>query len=413
MPTTPVSSQPGEGAERRARSRPGRTRPRPGRPAAAPAPCRSAPRVDQPRDLGQRRCRRRPGVARTTSRPPALTVAPVDRRRPGRPRPAPPRRSAATRSTAEWPSTTTPSVAIFSPGRTTNRSPTDELADRHPAPRRRRASTATSLAPSSSSARSAAPGPPLCACLEVAAGEDERRDHRRHLEVELAVAAHERDGRPRPGRRASRARPACPSLPRRAAAPRQAARWNGQPAHSTTGVVSANATHSQPVELQRRHHGDQRATGTDSTAAATRRRRPSSAAGRQARRWRREQRVVAGGLDGRGEALLADGVRVVGDGRPLGRVVDRGLDAVQPVEAALDARRARRARHAGDRKLEPRGHASDASIPPMGITLAVGSSEPYGVPGDGGTALQAVRSARSPAWPSARPWRGATGRRSR
>ena len=94
-------------------------------------------------------------VARTVSRPPALTHPPVT----ASPTPtssgtASPVSSEA--SIAELPSVTTPSVATFSPGRTTNRSPTTS------APARTRASTpprrtATSLAPRSSSARSAAP----------------------------------------------------------------------------------------------------------------------------------------------------------------------------------------------------------------------------------------------------------------
>ena len=59
-------------------------------------------------------------------------------------------------STAELPWSTIPSVAIFSPGRTTNRSPTASSATgtRTSAPSR---STATSFAPMSSRARSAAP----------------------------------------------------------------------------------------------------------------------------------------------------------------------------------------------------------------------------------------------------------------
>ena len=57
---------------------------------------------------------------------------------------------------ADVPSTTVPSVATFSPGRTTKRSPTasSSIGMRTSAPSR---STATSLAPSSSSAASAAP----------------------------------------------------------------------------------------------------------------------------------------------------------------------------------------------------------------------------------------------------------------
>ena len=59
-------------------------------------------------------------------------------------------------STAELPDSTTPSVAIFSPGRTTNRSPARSCGAGIlvSVPSR---STATSLAPSDSSARSAAP----------------------------------------------------------------------------------------------------------------------------------------------------------------------------------------------------------------------------------------------------------------
>ncbi len=36
----------------------------------------------------------------------------------------------------------------------------------------------------------------------------------------------------------------------------RAARWKPKPAQKTTGVASANASHSQPAELQRRDHGE-------------------------------------------------------------------------------------------------------------------------------------------------------------
>ncbi len=94
-------------------------------------------------------------VARTTRRPPALTVAPVTA--------SPSPTSTGTdspvsieASTAEEPETTIPSVATFSPGRTTNSSPTVRRSTgmRVSAPSD---NTATSLAPSSSKARSAAP----------------------------------------------------------------------------------------------------------------------------------------------------------------------------------------------------------------------------------------------------------------
>ncbi len=94
-------------------------------------------------------------VAVTTSRPPTLSVAPTT----GSPGPtstgtASPVTSAA--STAEVPSSITPSVAIFSPGRTTKRWPTASavIAMRCSLPS---CSTVTSLAPRSSRARIAAP----------------------------------------------------------------------------------------------------------------------------------------------------------------------------------------------------------------------------------------------------------------
>ena len=94
-------------------------------------------------------------VASTTSRPPALTVAPATAS-PGRTSTGTDSPVSIEASTADEPSVTSPSVAIFSPGRTTNRSPTasSPTGMRRSTPPRR---TATSLAPSSSSARSAAP----------------------------------------------------------------------------------------------------------------------------------------------------------------------------------------------------------------------------------------------------------------
>ena len=98
-------------------------------------------------------------VARTTSRPPAFTVAPTTAS------PAPtstgtgsPVTSEA--SIAEVPSSTTPSVATFSPGRTTKRSPTASwsIGMRCSTPPR---ITDTSLAPSSSNDRTAAIEPRL------------------------------------------------------------------------------------------------------------------------------------------------------------------------------------------------------------------------------------------------------------
>nr|WRX71469.1 hypothetical protein [Actinomycetes bacterium] len=94
-------------------------------------------------------------VARTTSRPPALTVAPTTAS-PGPTSTGTGSPVSIEASTADVPASTTPSVATFSPGRTMNRSPTDNwLTGTRTSSASRR--TATSLAPMSSRARSAAP----------------------------------------------------------------------------------------------------------------------------------------------------------------------------------------------------------------------------------------------------------------
>ena len=94
-------------------------------------------------------------VARTTSRPPALTVAPATAS-PGPTSTGTDSPVSIEASTADEPSVTSPSAAIFSPGRTTNSSPTarSPTGTSRSTPSRR---TETSLAPSSSSARRAAP----------------------------------------------------------------------------------------------------------------------------------------------------------------------------------------------------------------------------------------------------------------
>ncbi len=94
-------------------------------------------------------------VASITSRPPELTVAPVTLS-PGEASVGTDSPVSSEVSTAELPSTTTPSVAIFSPGRTTKRSPTtsSDTGSRTSRPSR---STVASLAPSDSRACRAAP----------------------------------------------------------------------------------------------------------------------------------------------------------------------------------------------------------------------------------------------------------------
>ena len=131
-------------------------------------------------------------VARTTSRPPALTVAPVTA--------SPSPTSTGTdspvsmeASTAEVPETTTPSVAIFSPGRTTNSSPTARsstgIADLDAVAQHRDV-----LGAELEQRAQCGTGLPLGPLLEVAAGEDEHRDAGSDLEVDVRGAVGGRDG---------------------------------------------------------------------------------------------------------------------------------------------------------------------------------------------------------------------------
>ncbi len=94
-------------------------------------------------------------VARMIRRPPALTVAPVTVS-PGTTSTGTLSPVSSEASTAELPSMTSPSVAIFSPGRTTKWSPTASCSTGTRTSRPPR-STATSLAPRSRRARRAAP----------------------------------------------------------------------------------------------------------------------------------------------------------------------------------------------------------------------------------------------------------------
>ena len=187
-----------------------------------------------------------------------------------------------------------------------------ELLDGHAAlGRRRRRGRATSLAPELEQRLQRGAGAALRARLEVAPREDERRDDRGGLEVDLVGAAaalgmsveghpHVVHARRRRGtaRRATTARPR--ATPREmsvsiVAAPwrrfAQAARWNGQAPHRTTGVARASDEPLPVVELQRRDHRDQQHgqrqdRGDDEPAAQrarSRRARPP-AARRPARR---------------------------------------------------------------------------------------------------------------------------------
>src|SRR4029079_10043030 len=73
-------------------------------------------------------------------------------------------------------------------------------------------------------------------------------------------------------------------------------------------------------------------------------------------------RGVAGRLDRADEGVRGHELGLELDRRLLGRVVHRRRHAVELVQPALDPRRARRARHPFDRKVEPRAHRSTSSV---------------------------------------------------
>ena len=250
---------------------------------------------DEPADLRERGVGADADVARTTSRPPTLIVAPTTA--------SPGRTSTGTRLAGQERLVDRGAALLDDAvGRDLLARPDDEaVADaraRRPgcaAPRRPRRARLTSLAPSSSSAWSAAPGASLRPRLEVATGEDEGHDDGRDLEVDLAgasrrgrrrgrrpsaSAARRRRGRrarrpTSPRRRACRPRSACPSSPRRGSG---SARRRGGTASRPRGRRASPAA--------------ARATASSRTAAA----RSSRAAARAARA--RPRRSAAAGAAG-------------------------------------------------------------------------------------------------------------------
>ena len=234
-------------------------------------------------------------------------------------------------STAEVPSTTTPSVAIFSPGRTTNRSPT--------------ASWSTGIRTSRAVAQHGdvlgaqleqgpqrRAGPPLGAGLEVAAGQDEGGDPGGGLEVDVAGAVGARDGElervrhaghaggaeeqrvQRPAERGERAERdqgvhgggAVPQVGpggpvERPAAPDDDRRGQGERQPLPVGRTAAPgpSPSRRPARPARRRRA--------AAAAATRRRRPPPVAARPA--------ASAGGQRGGVAGLLDGGDQVVGGRR--------------------------------------------------------------------------------------------------
>ncbi len=143
---------------------------RPARPRRAPPCCASWVSAPTP-------------VARTTRRPPALTVAPTTAS-PGPTSTGTGSPVSIEASIAEVPDTTAPSVAIFSPGRTTNSSPTRRSAigtrcSRTPAEH------GDVLGAQVEQGAQGCPGAPLGAHLQVPAEEHESRDAGGGLEVDV------------------------------------------------------------------------------------------------------------------------------------------------------------------------------------------------------------------------------------
>ncbi len=239
--------------------------------------------------------------ARTTRCPAVFSVAPVTSS-PGPTSTGTGSPVSSEVSTALVPDTTTPSVAIFSPGRTANSSPT---ASRSTGTRRstRRpsgpvTSRATSFAPRSSRARSASPARRRERCSAY-------RPASRNVVTTAATSKYSSGmavpwPAPAAGKSVGVMRiPSSPAPPSSSAhsdqavaattpidtsvsmvdapcrAARYAARWNGHAAHVATGSASAATSHCQPRNCVAGTMLST-STGTVSTAATRRRRRRSA-----------------------------------------------------------------------------------------------------------------------------------------
>ena len=209
----------------------------------------------------------------------------------------------------------------------------------------------------------------LGARLEESAGEQEGDDEGRRLEVDavvrrrqaephrsaVATCAEEgdRDDRPAPGdqraerdervhRRGAVAQGRPGGVMERPAAPQDD---RGRERESEPLPAAPGGPRRHPEHEHR--HGER---GGDDEARAQARGRVVAGG-----RLVREPCLVADARDRLDERRRRQAGRVVLDGRPLGRVVDRGLHAVEPVQRALDPRRAGGAAHAVDRERNPPG----------------------------------------------------------
>ena len=111
-----------------------------------------------------------------------------------------------------------------------------------------------------------------------------------------------------------------------------AARWNGRPAQRTTGVASANDSHSQPGNWS---GGSMSATsGAERSAADD---EPHGPGRRVVPKARRRSGAVPDRRDRADQVVELDPCRVEAHAGGLGREVDRRVDAVELVELPLDA----------------------------------------------------------------------------
>ena len=165
-----------------------------------------------------------------------------------------------------------------------------------------------------------------------------------------------------------RARPARPCWRRRRAARetrrrRSAVRPRTARASRARAATSAAAGRDGRPRQHHRDHLQQQRRGQHRAPPRTRASaRASSAALRASSRFRVHLRIaahggaVSGTRHGREQLLRATGLRgVEAHARRLGREIDVGRDAGQAVERLLDARRAGRARHAGQAELDAFG----------------------------------------------------------
>ena len=194
---------------------------------------------------------------------------------------------------------------------------------------------------------------PLRARLEVAADEDQGRDHGGDLEVRVRVVEdEERDNRPPPrGQRPDRDQRV--HRRREVARVQRSGAMEPVPGPEDDGRREHERKPFPALELERRDHRERRQRNgqrdRDGEPHAQRARAilGSAASARRAS-------VVAGRLDRPDEIRDRDAVGVVADGRLLGRVVDRRLDPFELVQLPLDTGRAGGAGHPLERELDPR-----------------------------------------------------------